>query len=60
VNVTELGRQMNDVWFDRRRASVLCEEALSAYKDIRRVMRAQRELVRIARKLQPLLSYKGL
>jgi hypothetical protein len=33
--------------------------APSAYKDIRAVARAQRELVTIARVLRPVLNYKG-
>ncbi|MCE5267700.1 MAG: RtcB family protein [Planctomycetaceae bacterium] len=35
------------------------DEAPAAYKDIRRVMRAQKDLVRIVHELQPLLSIKG-
>jgi tRNA-splicing ligase RtcB (3'-phosphate/5'-hydroxy nucleic acid ligase) len=37
----------------------LREEAPAAYKDIGKVMRAQRELTRIVRQLRPLLVYKG-
>ena len=37
----------------------LRDEAPSAYKDIHAVMRAQREMTRIIRKLRPVLSYKG-
>jgi tRNA-splicing ligase RtcB len=51
---------MGQVWFDHRRAEKLRDEAPAAYKDIRQVMRAQRELVRIERELRPLLSYKGV
>ena len=40
---------MHGVWFDHRLAGQLCDEAPSAYKDIHRVMRAQRELTRIDR-----------
>jgi hypothetical protein len=29
------------------------------YKDIRAVLRAQRELVKVTRTLRPILSYKG-
>ena len=47
------------VWFDRRLAERLREEAPSAYKDIGSVMRAQRGLVRIVRRLQPVLVFKG-
>ena len=35
------------------------DEAPAAYKDIRRVMRAQKDLVRVVHELQPLLSVKG-
>ena len=40
-------------------ARSLCEEAPSAYKDVRQVMRAQRELTRVVRRLQPVVSYKA-
>jgi tRNA-splicing ligase RtcB len=50
---------MQTVWFDHRCADALREEAPSAYKDIFRVMRAQRELTAIVRELRPVLSYKG-
>lgn len=53
-------REMQAVWFDHRRADALRDEAPSAYKDIHAVMRAQKELTRIVRELQPLLSYKGV
>lgn len=60
ISLRDLGRQMNGVWFDHRRASRLRDEAPAAYKDIDKVMRAQRELIRIERRLHPLLSYKGV
>lgn len=47
------------IWFDHRLAERLREEAPSAYKDIGAVMRAQQELTRIVRKLEPVLVYKG-
>jgi tRNA-splicing ligase RtcB len=52
-------REVEGVWFDRRLARRLVEEAPSAYRDVGRVMRAQRELTRIVRRLRPVLSYKG-
>ena len=55
----ELNRQMEEVLFDRRVADQLREESPAAYKDISQVMRAQRELTRVVRKLRPLLVYKG-
>ncbi|HKP59656.1 MAG TPA: RtcB family protein [Polyangiales bacterium] len=42
-----------------RLADRLREESPAAYKDIGRVTRAQRELTRIVRRLEPLLVYKA-
>ncbi|HET6323240.1 MAG TPA: RtcB family protein [Planctomycetaceae bacterium] len=56
----ELERELSGVWFDHRRIDALRDEAPSAYKDIGAVMRAQRDLTRIERRLRPLLSYKGM
>ena len=55
-----LKQQMGDVCFDHRLSSRLRDEAPASYKDITRVTRAQRELTRIDRRLQPVLSYKGV
>jgi len=55
----ELLRQMRGVGFDEALARALVEEAPSAYKDVRAVMRAQRELVKVVRTLTPLLVHKG-
>ena len=59
LSVSDLKEQMRGVWFDHRLAPRLRDEAPSAYKDIGAVMRAQRELTRVVRKLTPVLSYKG-
>ena len=56
----ELARQMKGVWFDPRAADRLRDEAPRAYKDVRSVMRAQHELIRVTRTLRPLLTYKGV
>lgn len=60
VSARELQRQMTGIWYDYRLVDQLRDEAPSAYKDIRAVARAQRELVKIARVLRPLLNYKGV
>jgi len=60
VTTHELQRQMSGVWYDYRHAEQLRDEAPSAYKDIRAVARAQRELVKIVRVLRPVLNYKGV
>ncbi len=54
-----LRAQMGGVFFDEARAGRLVEEAPGAYRDIEAVMRAQRTLTRIVRRLRPVLSYKG-
>ncbi len=59
IGATDLERQMRGVWFDHRIGKALREEAPASYKDIEKVMRAQRELTRAVRRLRPLLTYKG-
>jgi tRNA-splicing ligase RtcB len=55
----DLARQMAQVWFDPRLANSLRDESPKSYKDVRRVLAAQAELVKIARTLWPVLVYKG-
>lgn len=59
IREKQLLREAEGIWFDHRLAARLCEEAPSAYKDIGAVMRAQRDLVRIVRRLEPVLVYKA-
>jgi tRNA-splicing ligase RtcB len=59
ISRRDMIRQLGNVLFDHRRADQLRDEAPSAYKDIRAVMRAQHDLTRVIRRLQPVLSYKG-
>ncbi len=59
VSEGEFHRQMAGVWYDSRLAGRLRDEAPSAYKDIRAVLRAQKELVKVTRTLRPVLNYKG-
>jgi tRNA-splicing ligase RtcB len=60
VTERELHRQMKGVWYDSRVAEKLRDEAPSAYKDIRAVLRAQKDMVKITRTLRPVLNYKGV
>jgi tRNA-splicing ligase RtcB len=55
----DLQRQMEGVWYDYRLTGKLRDEAPAAYKDIRAVLKAQRELVKVIRTLRPILNYKG-
>ena len=59
LSVDRFNRTMQGIWFDQGRARALLSEAPDAYRDIGAVMRAQRNLVRIRRRLRPVLSYKG-
>ena len=59
VSTDRLGQELNGVYYDHRMARRLCDEAPSAYKDIEKVMRAQRDLIRITRRVWPVLCYKG-
>ena len=60
VSQREFRRQMEGIWYDYRLADKLRDEAPSAYKDIRAVLRAQKELVKVTRTLRPVLNYKGV
>ncbi|MEZ5401270.1 MAG: RtcB family protein [Bryobacteraceae bacterium] len=60
VTERDLARQMADVWYNTRLAPRLLDEAPSAYKDIRAVLRAQRDLTKVIRTLRPVLNYKGV
>lgn len=59
VSRAELQRQMKGIWFDWRLADAIRDEAPSAYKDIRAVLKDQHDLVKVRRTLMPLLNYKG-
>jgi tRNA-splicing ligase RtcB len=59
IGVRQFERQLRGIRYDRRRSRELREEAPEAYKNIESVLRAQKDLVKIVRRLQPVLSYKG-
>ncbi len=60
VTLKDVSQQMRGVWYDYRHADDLRDEAPSAYKDIRAVLRAQHDLVKVTRTLRPVLNYKGV
>jgi tRNA-splicing ligase RtcB (3'-phosphate/5'-hydroxy nucleic acid ligase) len=60
IGARQLLSEMRGIWFNARQAGKLRDEAPSAYKDIFAVMRAQRELTKIVRRLRPVLNYKGV
>lgn len=56
---TDVRRQMGNVWYDPRLLDALREESPGAYKDLRAVLKAQDPLMRVIRRLRPLLVYKA-
>ena len=60
VSAKAFRRQVGKLWYDQRRSDRLRDESPGAYKDIREVMRAQKELTKTVRELTPVLSYKGV
>ncbi len=59
VDPRALDRQMRRVVHDASKRASLVEEAPDAYRDIREVLDDQRELVRPAGRLEPMLVLKG-
>ena len=59
ISAAALRQQVSSTVFDGRRAADLVCEAPAAYKDIGAVMRAQRELVAVVRRLRPRLNHRG-
>jgi tRNA-splicing ligase RtcB (3'-phosphate/5'-hydroxy nucleic acid ligase) len=59
IGLRQFRRETRDVLIHGAVAASLVEEAPSAYKDIRSVMRAQRELTKVVGELTPVLNHKG-
>jgi tRNA-splicing ligase RtcB len=59
IGLRQFERQLRGIRYDHRRSLALREEAPAVYKNIESVLRAQKDLLRIVRRLQPVLSYKG-
>lgn len=60
ISPQALHAQLRDLTIDPAMVSSFVEEAPQAYKDIRAVLRAQRDLIRIEHRLRTILTYKGL
>lgn len=59
VTERDLREQMGKVIYDDARARTLRDEAPAVYRDLRLVMEAQRDLVKVTRTLTPLVSFKA-
>ena len=60
LNTRDLSRRMHGIAWMSDHAKALLDEHPSAYKDIDRVMAAQRDLVEPVHTLKQILNYKGL
>jgi tRNA-splicing ligase RtcB len=58
IKPSDIRRQLGPVKHDQRQLGELCDEAPGAYRDIREVMQAQRDLVRRHARLLPVLNFK--
>ncbi|MCP5521644.1 MAG: RtcB family protein [Verrucomicrobiales bacterium] len=58
ISPRDLKRQLGAVKYDDRQLARLCDEAPGAYRDIRKVMQAQHDLVRRRARLNPVLNFK--
>lgn len=59
IDVPRLACELDGVVYDETKLRSLVDEAPSAYKDVRHVMRAQRNLVGITSTLKPFIVHKG-
>jgi tRNA-splicing ligase RtcB len=59
VTADDLHQQMAGVAFDTTKSRSLRDEAPAVYRDLREVMEAQRDLVKVTRTLRPIVSFKA-
>lgn len=59
ISTGKLRRQLEGVAYDPRMESRMLDEAPGVYRDLRVVLEAQHNLVRVIRRLKPVISYKG-
>ncbi|MBL8887865.1 MAG: RtcB family protein [Phycisphaerales bacterium] len=59
ISAGKLRRQLEGVAYDERMEDRMLDEAPGVYRDLRVVLEAQRDLVRVVRRLKPVISYKG-
>ncbi len=60
TNSENLLKEMKGITFDKTKISRLYDEAPSAYKDIEKVMKAQKKFLKKVRTLTPIISFKGI
>ncbi len=59
ISKESLSKQLSGIFYQHEKLSLLSEEAPISYKKIETIMALQKNLVKITRRLKPILSYKG-
>ncbi|MFO0857043.1 MAG: RtcB family protein [Phycisphaerales bacterium] len=59
ITMNSIRRAMKDVVYDETMTDQLRDESPDAYRDLRVVLEAQRDLVKVVRRLTPLVSFKA-
>lgn len=59
ITSNNLSKQLSGIFYQQEKLHLLTEEAPTSYKNIEKVMSLQKKLVKVTRRLSPILSYKG-
>lgn len=59
ITSDNLSKQLSGIFYQQEKLRLLTEEAPTSYKNIEKVMSLQKKLVKVKRRLSPVLSYKG-
>lgn len=59
ITSNNLSKQLSGIYYQQEKLRLLTEEAPTSYKNIEKVMSLQKKLVKVTRRLSPVLSYKG-
>ena len=59
ITSNNLSKQLSGIYYQQEKLHLLTEEAPTSYKNIEKVMSLQKKLIKVTRRLSPVLSYKG-
>lgn len=59
VSKANLSKQLSGIFYQKEKSHLLIEEAPTSYKKIESVISIQRKLVKVTRRLRPILNYRG-
>jgi tRNA-splicing ligase RtcB len=58
ISRKELARQLASVWYDPAALESMTAEAPGAYRDLRKVLEVQRDIVKVVRRVRPVLTLR--